>query len=317
MSAALAHSWDYYDEDDELEESEYDEDDGYAGEDEDDEEEYLVASSPAAYAAYQPASAYANQSAAYAYPGYESAWMQQQYEQAYAGAQPRRAQYISLGSIAAGIVYNRLLMWAIVLVVGWLIVSSLMSWLTGLNQVKGEVSSFGSLSGMVIAADGLPKGEVAAGAPAGAMSVEGKPSISVTKIEAVLRQYKSPAVGIGQAMYDLGIKYGIDPAFALAFFIHESSAGTQGIAVTTKSIGNIRQTSDSGFEGYQGFRKYPTWEAGAEDWYKLIKNLYINGWNLRTVDAIIPKYAPAADRNNPPAYINQVKTMVAGWRTGS
>jgi flagellum-specific peptidoglycan hydrolase FlgJ len=116
-------------------------------------------------------------------------------------------------------------------------------------------------------------------------------------------------------MYDLGIKYGIDPAYALAFFINESSAGTQGIATVTKSIGNIRVTP--GYENYQGFRKYPGWDAGIEDWYKLIKNLYVDGWGLNTVEKIVPVYAPAADNNNPAAYIKHVNNLVAQWRSGS
>ncbi len=145
-------------------------------------------------------------------------------------------------------------------------------------------------------------------------TVEGKPSITVARIEQVLRQYNSPAVGSSQSLYDLGNRYGIDPAYALAFFIHESSAGTKGVAVTTKSLGNIRQTTNSGFDAYQGYRKYPSWEAGMEDWYKLISNLYIKGWGLKTVEKIIPKYAPAADNNNEASYINHVNSLVDTWR---
>jgi hypothetical protein len=51
-----------------------------------------------------------------------------------------------------------------------------------------------------------------------------------------------------------------------------------------------------------------------EDWYKLITDLYINQWGLRTVDAIIPVYAPSGDGNNPTAYINSVESMVDSWR---
>jgi len=145
--------------------------------------------------------------------------------------------------------------------------------------------------------------------------VLGQPSISPSKIDAVLKSYNSPATGVGQAMYDKGLQYGIDPAYALAFFVHESTAGTRGIATVTKSIGNIRYTS--GYENYQGFRKYPTWEAGIEDWYKLIKELYVNGWKLSTVEAIVPVYAPAADSNNPAAYIKSVNDLVATWRASN
>ncbi|MEI7555378.1 glucosaminidase domain-containing protein [Candidatus Chlorohelix sp.] len=146
-------------------------------------------------------------------------------------------------------------------------------------------------------------------------TILGAPSISPEKIDSVLSSYKSPATGMGRTMYDLGIKYGINPAYALAFFIHESSAGTQGIATVTKSIGNIRVTP--GYENYQGFRKYPGWDAGIEDWYKLIKNLYVDGWKLNTVEKIVPVYAPAADNNNPTAYIKHVNNLVAQWRSGN
>ncbi len=142
------------------------------------------------------------------------------------------------------------------------------------------------------------------------------PSISAERINAVLQQYRSPAVGTGQAIYELGVRYGIDPAFALAFFIHESGAGTQGVAAVTKSIGNIRCTS--GYECYQtsgngSFRRYSSWEAGAEDWFKLIKDLYITQWNLKTLEQIIPVYAPSADRNNPAVYIQQVIRLVSSF----
>ena len=138
------------------------------------------------------------------------------------------------------------------------------------------------------------------------------PSISVRQIEAVLQQYGSPAVGLGQKLFDLGVKYGIDPVYALAFFVHESGCGTRGVARFTKSLGNIRWTD--GYDNYEGYRSYPTWESGMEDWYRLVTDLYINGWNLRTVDAVVPVYAPSADRNSPPDYIASIKWMVDNWR---
>lgn len=142
--------------------------------------------------------------------------------------------------------------------------------------------------------------------------VTGPPSISVDQIEAVLKKYGSPAVGKGQTLYDLGVKYNINPAYALAFFVHESGCGTKGVARFTNSLGNIRTTP--GYADYQGYRSYPTWESGMEDWYKLISELYVGEWGLRTVDAIIPVYAPWGDNNNPPAYISSVKSMVDSWR---
>ena len=199
------------------------------------------------------------------------------------------------------------------------------AWLGGLGLVLGpfaqsnradwndDIYSFGGNVGQL--GNPPPPSSVNPPIPAGSHLVEGTPSVGIAKIEEVLRSYGSPAVGQGQALYELGLKYGINPAYALAFFVHESSAGTKGIAATTRSLGNIRQTASSGFESYQGFRKYPDWRTGFEDWYRLIKTLYIQNWHLRTVEAIIPTYAPAADHNDPTAYIAAVTGLVESWRT--
>ncbi|HEX8218349.1 MAG TPA: glucosaminidase domain-containing protein [Chloroflexia bacterium] len=174
-----------------------------------------------------------------------------------------------------------------------------------------------SVAPVIDTTTGAVPGEPAA-APAqvegntGAYDVVGPPTLSVEQIEKVLAQYHSPAAGLGQKLYDLGVKYGINPAYALAFFVHESGCGTQGVARYSKSLGNIRWTE--GYANYEGYRSYSSWEAGMEDWYVLIKDLYIGGWGLRTVDAIVPVYAPAADRNDPAGYIASVKYMVDSWR---
>jgi len=74
----------------------------------------------------------------------------------------------------------------------------------------------------------------------GPYSVVGKPSLSVDFMNKVLAYYHSPAAGKAQALYDDGIKYGLDPAYALAFFMHESSFGTAGVARVTLSLSNMR-----------------------------------------------------------------------------
>jgi hypothetical protein len=154
-----------------------------------------------------------------------------------------------------------------------------------------------------------------ASAPADAArpyQVDTAPTITVERIEAVLRDFSSPAAGTGQAFYDLGVQYGINPAVALAFFIHESACGTKGVARFTKSIGNIRVTP--GYRDYEGYRAYDTWEQGIEDYYKLIRELYIDGWGLRTVAQILPRYAPPADNNDTDAYIHNVEQLMDSWR---
>jgi hypothetical protein len=149
----------------------------------------------------------------------------------------------------------------------------------------------------------------------GSYNVMGQPTIKANLINQVLAYYNSPAQGKGQALYNLGVKYGVDPVYALAFFMHESSFGTTGVARTTRSLGNIRATA--GYRDFEGYRFYSTWEAGFEDWYRLITNLYVGQWNLTTVDQIIPVYAPSSDNNDVDAYIQAVKTAVDTWRGGT
>lgn len=162
--------------------------------------------------------------------------------------------------------------------------------------------------------DGGAQTPVAATSATQTWDVRRTPSIDAATIKRVLQGYNSPAVGAADTMYKLGLEYGIDPAFCLAFFINESTAGTAGVARTTKSVGNIRTTA--GYQDYQGYRKYASWEEGIEDWYQLIRDLYIAEWELTTVDTIIPVYAPSSDGNNPDHYIATVKKLVTGWRGG-
>jgi len=150
---------------------------------------------------------------------------------------------------------------------------------------------------------------------AGGYTVVGSPTIQADFIDSVLKHYNSPAAGKGKVLYDYGVKYNIDPAFALAFFMQESTFGTQGIARVTHSLGNIRATN--GYPNYGGYRLYHSWEEGFDDWYKLINNLYVGQWGLSTVDQIIPVYAPAADNNDESAYIQNVKNAVDTWRNGT
>lgn len=144
--------------------------------------------------------------------------------------------------------------------------------------------------------------------------VGGSPSVDADQINQILEYYDSPASGKGQTLYDLGVEYGVDPVYALAFFMQESRFGTTGVARVTLSLGNIRATS--GYESYEGYRKYQSWEAGFEDWYRLIKVQYMQKWKLLTIDQIIPIYAPSEDNNNVKAYIRAVKSAVNTWRGG-
>jgi hypothetical protein len=147
--------------------------------------------------------------------------------------------------------------------------------------------------------------------------LDGAPSISATKILSVLQSYSSPAANslFADQLYDLGVKYGINPAYALGFFAYESQCGTTGIAVNTLSLGNVRysqSTSPVPYGDYMDFRKYSSWRDGAEDWFWVIRTYYINQ-GLRDIYAVTPVYAPSSDNNNPQQYAQTVYQLVQTW----
>lgn len=144
--------------------------------------------------------------------------------------------------------------------------------------------------------------------------VVSSPTVTIALIDQVLTGAHSPAQGLGTVFYHLGVKSGIDPVFALAFFHHESDYGTRGMAVLTHSIGNIRCTP--GFPSCIGdYRSYASWEQGIADWYTLIHDVYV-GHGRDTVATILPMYAPTDDGNNVQAYLRAVMEDVARWREG-
>ena len=147
-----------------------------------------------------------------------------------------------------------------------------------------------------------------------AYSVLGPLSVSA----AFITVYHSPAAGLGQALYDDGVRAGIDPVYALAFFLHESSFGTTGEARKTLSLGNERCLPDRPCVDRDrgGYAQMQSWEDGFSHWYSLILTLYIQQWHRVTVEQIIPKYAPGGDGNNEAAYIAAIEHAVTTWRRG-
>lgn len=154
--------------------------------------------------------------------------------------------------------------------------------------------------------------------PPGDYRLRAPPSLTGEQIDSILAGYGSPATGTGQVWVDTGVHYGIDPAFALAFFIHESTAGThpnwagqKGNGQTTHNVGNI---ICAGYHRCHGrFRDYATWEEGINDWFRLIAVEYIEGRGTETVADIIPIYAPAVE-NDVNAYVRTVERLVDEWR---
>lgn len=147
--------------------------------------------------------------------------------------------------------------------------------------------------------------------------LDGQPSISAAKILSVLQANASPAASeaFAAALYDDGVQYGVNPAYALAFFAYESHYGTQGRAAATHSLGNIRFSASNSPVTYtdnQGFRQYASWQDGAQDWFWLIRTVYLNQ-GVRDIYDVTPIYAPSSDGNDPGQYAQTVYQLVQSW----
>jgi hypothetical protein len=160
----------------------------------------------------------------------------------------------------------------------------------------------------------------------GSYRVLGHPTITAAHINAVLAAYHSPTSGLGQALYEDGVRYGIDPVYALAFFLHESRFGTTGEARKTMSLGNERCITDRPCIDRQlgGYAQMEGWQDGFLHWYRLIFYGYVQGQVTMplvghictTIEQIIPVYSPSSDSNDVAGYVQAVTNAVDAWRAG-
>jgi hypothetical protein len=142
--------------------------------------------------------------------------------------------------------------------------------------------------------------------------VAGKPSLDAARVNDILAAYGSPLKGQGKVIAALSARYKVDDAVALAFFVMESRAGTQGEAIVTHSFGNLRPMPNA--PAVDGYRLYSSWLEGATEWFQVMRSLYLDTMKLKTVEEIVPVYAPASDNNQPPVMIAGIHQLVACWR---
>jgi len=197
------------------------------------------------------------------------------------------------------------------------------------NGVRGIYQALASLVGIKFEMPGSPDGGTGSGSGSSCsvdvsrcqLSPLHPPSMPAEEVANWLRRVSSPAYrdepDIGDFIYSESVRTGIDDAFAMAFFQHESSFGNTGTAAARKSIGNIRYTpvctNEYGGRDYEGFCMYPTWKASVTHWYNLIKDGYVDQ-GQDTLGEIIAKYAPCSE-NNVNSYMASVRDFVTHYRT--
>jgi hypothetical protein len=105
--------------------------------------------------------------------------------------------------------------------------------------------------------------------------------VSAGTLDAYLEKYAGEKLrGKGQAFYDLGVRYDIDPAFAVAVSQKETSLGRQtcqGISQSCNNLFCMKATGGAGGSGACGsWASYGTPEQGIEAFYSLIKTGYVD-----------------------------------------
>jgi hypothetical protein len=139
------------------------------------------------------------------------------------------------------------------------------------------------------------------------------PRISLGQFTRALERAQSPALKEATELYQTCITFGVDPAVALAFFKHESSCGTAGVARETRNWGNIRRSQGRALRVANGWAYYASWKDSLADWCQLITSQYVQRWKLTSLRLALPRYAPTSDGNAPNKYIDAVLADVSAW----
>lgn len=115
--------------------------------------------------------------------------------------------------------------------------------------------------------------------------------ISTTDIATALQQAGSPFADQAVFIWQDALKYGINPAFALAVWQEECGLGTNPNAVTdlqNHNPGSLGVTSTAG-----GGVDYGTWQAGIDAWFQQIAGALYLGAGLYSVSQVAGVYDPA------------------------
>ena len=143
-------------------------------------------------------------------------------------------------------------------------------------------------------------------------TVKSAPRISRQLFHQALLNRSSPATLLADELFTVCEAWKIDPACALGFFVRESHACTKGYAVRTLNWGNLRMGPGE-YKNDGKFAWYASWVVSLNDFCRLLSGRLYDGAGLKTVGQITPRYAPAADNNNPPAYAAFVNQLVETW----
>jgi hypothetical protein len=94
------------------------------------------------------------------------------------------------------------------------------------------------------------------------------PCISLERFTAILEMAQSPLAPHSSEAYKILVSYGIDPAWALAYWNSLNDYGKRGNAGLTRNIGHVpmEHGDGHGYSYYGGLVAYRTWIDGVLEW---------------------------------------------------
>ncbi|HLW01716.1 MAG TPA: hypothetical protein VKT82_23870 [Ktedonobacterales bacterium] len=187
--------------------------------------------------------------------------------------------------------------------------------LLGTGLAEGLAPTAFHFGGQILGLVPAPPTPTPVPAKPAADSIFQHPTISVVEVSRVLQSVNSPILPYAGDVYAYGIQYGIDPVFALAFWMKESREASDGSVAAVDH--NPGYTEGLGTDTRVGRWAYwATWPEGIAGWYRYMRVFFIDGLGLTTVESILPIYAPSTE-NNTSGYIAFVLQKVADWRAES
>jgi hypothetical protein len=147
------------------------------------------------------------------------------------------------------------------------------------------------------------------------------------EIARLLEQQGSPLAPLAEEIYDLAIAYRIDAAFALAQCMVESQLGCRYEAQRNRNAALVRValarlaaptgplhpvgTAEPilppryGDEHGSGYVTYPGWLAGLEEYFRLLREVFVNAWREDKVEQVARAYLEATPGRKPAPHAPQ------------
>lgn len=188
--------------------------------------------------------------------------------------------------------------------------------LIGTGLAEGLAPNVLGFGGQLLGLVPLPPSPTPRPRPPAPDVIARSPSISVVEIQRVLARVGSPILPYAGDVYAYGIQYGIDPVFALGFWMKESQEASDGsVAATYHNPGYTEGLATDPRCGR--WACWPTWPQGIAGWFHYMRVFFVNERGIKTVEGILPIYAPSSDGNNTSGYITFVLHWASVWRAES